>query len=312
MLACSPDIPRGVPEGATAVHLDRKDHLYVDGTRIDDGTVLKADLTDGLHTGLIAALASGDGPLWISAPAETPWMLVRKMVFSAEEAGRKERWLGDNKTAFPSNSRKAGRLTPDCRTGPVKVEGMTRRMTIELFHGSHGTWVEATVIANAVVDGEAAIGLPARCWQGATCAQTPVPDQCAAPTQAAGRIPVAGTVGCLLPIRKEPGDERGWPAELSANLRTLGWKHSEPVTLLIEAKVPWAAVTSVLDGFSRADLPQPTLGLPLVEGHGSPPPCTIGVRVASQLDQATSAWFGSQINAMEAPEPPGQARPDPQ
>ena len=71
---------------------------------------------------------------------------------------------------------------------------------------------------------------------------------------------------------------------------------------MIEANAPWAAAVAVLDGFDRAGLPAPSIGLPLVEGHGRPPLCTATVRDAQTLETAAAKWFGSQL----APDEPGQ------
>lgn len=306
-----PTVPEGAPENASLVVVGPSDQITVGGRVVLDRDQVHADLADGEPPELVAAL-EGDGPIVIVGQPETDWVLVRKAVMSARYAERSPVFLSDGQQAWPLGSPPARGVGGLCPSGPRQVQGMARQLTLELFKGSHGTWLEASVRVLPVVDGRPMLSLPTECWAGASCAQAPNPDHCGAAESAAARIPVAGPVGCMLPIRKEPGQEAAWPAELAANLKRLGWTERDATYVILEAPVPWSAVTAVLGGVAQAELPQPALGLPLVEGHGSPPPCTAEVRDAAALDRAVSAWWGQQVAAATAADaPPAQGEPTP-
>lgn len=314
LLACgsgsdgsTPSRPSDVPDGAVAVRLTA-DGVQVDGTQILEREPFEADLTDGIDETLLAALPKQGTEAWIDAPGDTPWMLVRKLVVTADAAEKASRWVSaGGPEAYGPSEKPRARYRPSCSDGPLPVEGVSRRVSVELFAGTDGVWLEAAVLFAPTIEGQATLGLPERCWTGADCAQASNPEACAATDSAEpapSRVPVAGPVGCMLPIRKEAGQEAAWPPELAENLQRLGITDRDEATLLIEANVPWSVVVAVLEGFDRAKLPAPALGLPLVEGHGRPPLCTATVRDASSLQTAASRFLGSRITAAEDPATP--------
>lgn len=304
LLACgttsepAPTRPDQVPADAVSIHLDER-ALWVDGVQVDPRSALEVDLTDGIHEPLLAALTA-DRPAWVSAPADTPWMLVRKLLVTADEAGIATRWVSaDTGPAWGPSHKPAARFLPTCDADGMPVDGVSRRVSIEIFHGSDGNWIEASAHFAAASGGGAALGLPSTCWRGASCEQVgPLAAVCSAAsgaTDVPSRVAIAGPIGCMLPIRKQPGDEAAWPLELSTNLTGLGITAADEGTLLVEANVPLGVVLAVMQGFTDAGLPPPALGLPLVEGHGRPPICTATVRDAATLNHAAARWFGAQL-----------------
>lgn len=298
----APERPDTVPGDAVEIRLTARD-LQVDGQRVDSRENLEADLVDGLHDPLLAALDGGENA-WIQAPGDTPWMVVRKLIVTANEAGRTARWVsGDRAVAHGPSSKPAARFRPTCPDEGFTVEGISRRVSIELFTGSDGSWVEASVHFAPTVQGSAALSLPESCWRGASCAlagaQEPSCEAARSGPEAPGRVPIAGPIGCMLPIRKKAGDEAEWPKILAENLGELAITDADEATLVIEANTPWSVVIAVMDGFAQADLPAPALGMPLVEGHGRPPLCTATVRDAATLRTAGAKWLGSRLGPPE-------------
>lgn len=294
-----PARPANVPADAVELRLSAAS-LTVDGVEVDPRAALEVDLVDGIHAPLLEALAGGRPSAWITAPDDTPWMLVRKLLVTSDEAGIGSRWVsGTSGPAYGPSHKPAARFLPNCGPEGEPVEGVARRVSIEIFHGSDGNWVEASAHFSARSGSGAALGLPVSCWRGASCDQLgPMAATCAAAagtTDVPGRVAIAGPIGCMLPIRKQPGDEAAWPAELAANLRGLGVTDRDEATLLVEANVPYSVVLAVMEGFTSAGLPPPSLGLPLVEGHGRPPVCTATIRDATTLDTAAARWFGAQL-----------------
>ncbi|NCG19305.1 MAG: hypothetical protein GWP91_09885 [Rhodobacterales bacterium] len=282
-----------VPQDALSLY------LAADGIRLNDQLVgdlasLEAELTNGQYQPLIEALPEDERPVWISAPGTTPWMTVRRMVISAADAGHVDRWLSADGKAFQMAGKPRARLQPYCKDGPVTVDGVARRMSVQLHVGVDGVWGQADVRFHPKINGVAQIGLPEACWSADCSLLGNRAAACAESRRAPSRISVGGATGCLLTIRKEIGDEERWAGELATVLKTLDWTADDEVSLQIEANVPWSATLAILDGFQRANLPQPNIGLPLVEGHDAPPPCSAEVTSSEALQTAAADWFGTQ------------------
>lgn len=185
------------------------------------------------------------------------------------------------------------------------MSSLTRMLNLEVQHGGDGTWVKAAVTFFPAGPDTTYLQLPSACWDTPGCAAlASEPSACEAALGVEGipnRVPVAGPVGCLLPIRKQPGDEALWPAELGRVLGDLGFTDADPATLLIDAEVEWSSVLAIFEAFAQADLGTPALGSPMPQGGGHPPLCTIRTRTKAQVDQAGARWFGSQLSDRDLP-----------
>ncbi len=294
-----PTRPSAVPSDALSLYL-APGGIHLGKTAVGDRDTLEANLTNGQYEPLLEALPEGDAPVWIDAPGPTPWMTVRRMVISSADAGHPDRWLSSGGDAYPMQGRSPSRYRPTCGKTPPIVQGVARRMSLNLHAGTDGVWAQADVRFHPRVGGVAHIGVPDQCWASDCSVLGPHQSQCEAAADAPNRVAIGGPTGCLLPIRKQVGDEAKWSSELATALRDLGWTDRDEVSLQIEANVPWSAAVAILGGFEEAGLPQPYIGLPLVEGHEGPPPCNATVTTADALQLAGAAWFGShQSSAAE-------------
>ena len=299
--------PQNVPPEATAVHLDATG-IRVDGQPVVPADALRSDLVNGIEGDLLDALGASTGPVWLNASPDTPRMLVRKLVVTANEAGRTERWVSGDGTAYGPTRKPRTRFAPTCSEGPVQVDGVARMVSLDLHIGSDGTWVEGSVRFQPRVGDTTVMGLKPACWRQPTCDITPDPSRCTTaltePTVAPSRLAIGGPIGCLLPIAREPSASAKWPPTLAPILTGLGLTAADEVLLIIEPNVEWRAALAIFEGFDRAKLPVPSLGMPLVEGHESPPLCTAPLRDAASLNAAASTWFGAQIRSVQPMPPP--------
>ena len=224
-----PSLPDGVPQDALRVTVAANSEIEVAGRAVLSQAQVALDPTHGEPERLVSTLAGHKpGTAFVSADPKAPWGAVRIGLMSLETAGHSPVFLGDATSAWRVMPPASVSLRNSCPDGPESVTGFERRLTVNLLNGPEGTWAEAAVRVLPIVDGSPHLRFPAECWAGASCEQTPNPDACLAATQPPSRtIPVAGPVGCLLPLRINDGDEQRWVADLATILSTLGWSPSE-------------------------------------------------------------------------------------
>lgn len=292
-------IPVGPPSNARRILLDVSGSVVLDGQTVLQPGVIQSDPLTGSHETLIDALGDDRRPVLVQAPGDAPWHTVRKLILSVREANADELWLGDMGRAFGPEGTASFQWRPECTEGPIAVSEMSRWLSLDVQHGPDGTWVKAYVTFHPSHQGTTLMELPAECWEGADCSALPSERAACEATQAMDgipkRIPVAGPVGCLLPIRKQPGDEELWPSELSRVLTDLGFTTRDAASMLVDAQVEWSSVMALFAAFDQAQLQVPSLGSPMPQGGGHPPLCNIRTRDRTQLEQAGARWFGSQL-----------------
>jgi len=292
-------IPEGPPIDARRVLLEASGSVVLDGQTVLEPGVIQSNPLTGSQPALIDALGDDRRAVLVQAPGDAPWHAVRKLILSVREAKAEELWLGDMTRAYGPEATASFQWRSECTEGPMTVSEMTRWLSLDVQHGSDGTWVKAYVTFHPSHQGTTLMELPAECWDGADCSALPTERTACEATLAMDgipkRIPVAGPVGCLLPIRKQPGDEKRWPSELSRVLTDLGFTTRDSASMLVDAQVEWSSVMALFAAFDQAQLQVPSLGSPMPQGGGHPPLCNIRTRERTQLEQAGARWFGSQL-----------------
>jgi len=298
-----PRRPANVP--AQAIHIALTKHrLTVDGDAVTGFD--SAELANGIHLPLLEAL-DGDRPVWITAPARTEWVFVRKLFLTSQEAGIREIWLGlhGSEEAFvqpePGGRRSYNRT---CKEGPLPILGVETTLSLNLHNSADGTWALGNArfqpIAKRRDIRQPIVDLPVTCWSPTTCGifTGPAAAACEQATTAPlpPRVPIGGQQGCLSPILKELDGADRWRRALAESLGGLEVAPTMETLLMIEAQAPWTSVVAVMGAFSDGSLPSPALGGPLLEGHEGPPVCDAPIRDGAGLERAAAIWLGSQLH----------------
>ncbi len=302
--------PPQVPAEAAAVAI-AGDDVTVRGTVEGKRDDLFEDLINDSYAPLLEPL-KGARQVWISAPANTEWLAVRKLVQTSLATGDESLWLSvtDTPVAYGSPRELRGDWASSCPQGPVPIAGADRAFTFEVHRGSDGVWGQANVRFRPILHAGAAgtDSLPGSCWKDASCAVLSPASRAACEAvagdpahRAPRRLNIGGAVGCLLPLGKAEGDLDSWPPELVTNLELLGIGASDDVMLIPEATAPWDAAVALLAGFAAAGQPLPTFGQPLVEGNDGPPLCTAPLRSKADIDVAMGRWFAQYVATAPAP-----------
>lgn len=308
LLAClGTSAPVGPPPPVPADALEVS--LVEEGVRVGAELVvpseeLHADPNEGLHKALIERLQE-QPRVFLRASEDSPWMMVRKLVNSAQQAQVGALWLGTGDRAWPTPRTARGRwASPSCEPDSIEVVAVDTAFTIELYRGADGLWALGSArFRPVVVENGAHVAksdLPPSCWKGVTCdllAPETARAACAETTSPAPmRIQIAHDDGCLLPIARRPADLARWTEGLTELIARYGIASEHDVMLIPEATMPFGAVAAVLDAFAAHDQPSPTLGLPLIEGNDGPPLCTTSTRDRASLERAVGAWLGGQLS----------------
>lgn len=264
---------------------------------------LLADPADGLHPPLIDALR--DAPrIRVRASVDTPWLLVRKLVNSAERAGASHIELvrapgpgGDDAKPWPPARPVRSSWRPSCPEEPAKVVGVDRGFTLQIHRGREGLWALASAKFRPLVEEGGSVvpmvDLPASCWAEPSCELLDGVgrEACLAGEAGPERVELAGKWGCLLPIAKQPDGVDAWTPDLANLVDAYGITDQHDVMLIPEATVPFGAVSAVLDAFRQRGQPPPTLGELLLEGNDGPPICDIAIRDRDALAAAEGRWL---------------------
>ncbi len=300
--------PAGVPDDAFGMR------RLAEGVQLGRSTIdTSASITGLLDDVEQAVRGSGSTRVWIDAAGTASWAEVRQLAASSAEGGATELWwVLDGTAVGPSDltRRGTGSLRSTCGEAPDPITGLSRRYTLTLESSADETWARARVhfrpmVGDALVPTE---GLSPACWAPTTCAAlldtAELVPLCEAARSQRGKVSrhasLGAADGCLAPLWR--GVAPAWPTV--ANLQALGVPPSD-VTLVPEARVPWAVVHRTLADFERLGESLPQIPWALIEGNDGPPTCDADVRSIEDLALAEALWLGASLGTTRGLDPEG-------